>query len=49
MWKVVAEEVRTPTKEQIGIFKNGAFTNWYAAKKALAKITRASDSTNATQ
>ena len=49
LWKVLAEEVRTPTKEQIATFKNGAFTNWYAAKKALAKITRASDSTNATQ
>jgi parvulin-like peptidyl-prolyl isomerase len=49
LWKVVAEEVRPPTKEQLTTFKNGAFTNWYAAKKALVKITRASDSTNATQ
>ena len=48
LWKVAAEEVRTPTAEQIATFKSSAFTNWYAAKKALAKITR-DVSTAATQ
>ena len=49
LWKVVAEEVRSPTKEQLAIFKNSAFTNWYAAKKLLVKITRDTGSSSATQ
>ncbi len=48
LWKVVAEEVKTPTADQIATFKSSAFTNWYAAKKARAKITR-DVSTAATQ
>ena len=49
LWKVVAEETRTPTKDQITIFKNNGFTDWYTAKKALVKITRNSAITGATQ
>jgi parvulin-like peptidyl-prolyl isomerase len=49
LWKVIGEEVRTPTKDQIAIFKQSGFTNWYAAKKALAKITRNVSTTAATQ
>lgn len=49
LWKVIGEEVRTPTKDQITIFKQNGFTNWYAAKKALAKITRNVSTTSATQ
>ncbi|MES2210115.1 MAG: peptidylprolyl isomerase [Chloroflexota bacterium] len=49
LWKVVAEEMRTPTAEQIATFKNSAFTNWYSAKKAAANITRSTDSSAANQ
>ncbi|MBI3745734.1 MAG: peptidylprolyl isomerase [Chloroflexi bacterium] len=48
LWKVIGEEVRTPTKDQIATFKKSGFTNWYAAKKALAKITRSVSTTSAT-
>ena len=49
LWKVVGEEMRTPTAEQIATFKNSAFTNWYAAKKKDAKITRNTGTTSTTQ
>jgi len=49
LWKVIGEEVRPPTKDQIATFKQSGFTNWYAAKKALAKITRSVSTTSATQ
>jgi parvulin-like peptidyl-prolyl isomerase len=49
LWKVVAEETREPSKEQLAIFKNSAFTNWYAAKKLLVKITRNIASSGTTQ
>lgn len=49
LWKVLAEEMRSPTKEQIAIFKNSGFTNWYSAEKAKAKIERITGSSTATQ
>ncbi len=49
LWKVIAEEVREPTKAQIATFKNSAFTNWYTLKKAEATITRATDASSSTQ
>lgn len=49
LWKILGEELRPPTKDQIAIFKSNGFTNWYAAKKALVKITRSTISTTATQ
>jgi parvulin-like peptidyl-prolyl isomerase len=39
LYKVLAEEVREPTKEQIAIFEDSGFSDWYTAKKAEAKIT----------
>jgi parvulin-like peptidyl-prolyl isomerase len=35
---VLAEENRTPTTDQVNIFKNSGFTTWYTAKKAAANI-----------
>ena len=49
LWKVIGEETRSPTKDQITTFKNNGFTDWYTAKKALVKITRSSAITGATQ
>ncbi len=49
LWKVIGEEMRTPTAEQITTFKNSAFTNWYSLKKSEAKITRNTGSSTATQ
>ena len=49
LWRVVAEEMRSPTKEQITIFKNSAFTNWYSAAKAKAKIERITSASAATR
>ncbi|MEO8208152.1 MAG: peptidylprolyl isomerase [Chloroflexota bacterium] len=40
LWKVLAEETRTPTKEQIKGFQDNAFSDWYATKKAGVTITR---------
>ncbi len=40
LFKVVAEETRTPTKEQIAVFKDSGFTNWYTEKKSAAKIEK---------
>lgn len=49
LWKVLAEEQRTPTAEQIATFKSSGFTNWYSNKKKDAKITRNTGTTSATQ
>ncbi|MBI2763965.1 MAG: peptidylprolyl isomerase [Chloroflexi bacterium] len=49
LWKVVAEEMREPTAEQITSFKDTGFTNWYALKKAEAKITRNTGTSMTTQ
>jgi parvulin-like peptidyl-prolyl isomerase len=40
LFKVLGEEQREATKEQIAIFESSGFTNWYAVKKAAAHITR---------
>jgi len=40
LFKVLAEEQREATPEQLAIFKQSGFDNWYAAKKAAATITR---------
>lgn len=40
LFKVLAEEVRTPTEEQLTIFKQNGFSDWYAGKKAEADIVR---------
>ena len=49
LWKVVAEEMRDASKEQIAIFKNSAFNAWYTVKKAAAKIDRKIGSSAGTQ
>ena len=49
LWKVVGEEMRTPTAAQITTFKNSAFTNWYSLRKSEAKITRNTGTSTATQ
>lgn len=49
LWKVIGEEMRTPTAAQIATFKSSAFTNWYSLKKSEAKITRNTGTTSATQ
>ena len=45
LFKVVAEEEREPTKEQIAAFKTSGFSDWYEAKKAEATITRSGATT----
>jgi parvulin-like peptidyl-prolyl isomerase len=47
LWKVLAEQMMTPTKDQIATFKANAFNDWYTAKKAAASITRLADTTKA--
>lgn len=37
--KVLAEETRTPTEEQLKIFKDSGFSYWYTKKKEAANIT----------
>ncbi|MEO7665235.1 MAG: peptidylprolyl isomerase [Candidatus Limnocylindrales bacterium] len=49
IWKVVAEEKRDATKEQIAVFKSNGFSDWYSAKKAEAKITRSTSAATATE
>ncbi len=39
LWKVLAEEVREPTKEQIATYEANAFSDWYAERYAEADIT----------
>jgi len=36
---VLAEETRDPTKEQLKIFKDNGFSEWYTAQKGAATIT----------
>lgn len=38
LWKVIAEETRTPTEEQIEIFRTSGFDNWYSDQYAEANI-----------
>lgn len=40
LFKVLAEETRTPEGRQLGELKSSAFANWYDQKKAAAVITR---------
>jgi parvulin-like peptidyl-prolyl isomerase len=40
LFKVLAEETRPPSKEQIKIFEDSGFTDWYTLKKSAAKIER---------
>lgn len=49
LWKILGEEMRTPTKDQIATFESDGFNNWYAAKKAAVTITRDTVTTGATQ
>jgi hypothetical protein len=35
---ILAEETRTPTKEQLKIFKDSGFSTWYTKQKAAADI-----------
>jgi parvulin-like peptidyl-prolyl isomerase len=35
---ILGEETRTPTTDQLNIFKNSGFTTWYTAKKTAADI-----------
>jgi len=37
--RVLAEETRTPTDEQLKIFKDSGFSYWYTKQKEAAKIT----------
>jgi len=48
LFKVLAEETRPATPDQIQVFKNTGFENWYAAQKAKATITRITDSSTTT-
>ncbi len=48
LFKVLAEEQRVATPEQIAIFESSGFDNWYAAKKAAADITRSGSAASAT-
>jgi parvulin-like peptidyl-prolyl isomerase len=40
LFKVVAEETRTPSGDQAQTLKDSAFDNWYAAQKSTFKIER---------
>lgn len=35
---ILAEETRTPTQDQLNVFKNTGFTTWYTTKKGAADI-----------
>jgi parvulin-like peptidyl-prolyl isomerase len=48
LFKVLAEEQRAASPEQIAIFESSGFDNWYGAKKAAADITRNSSAATAT-
>jgi parvulin-like peptidyl-prolyl isomerase len=48
LFEVTAEATLPATPEQIKVFKDTGFTNWYSVKKAEATITRATDSTGGT-
>ena len=38
LWQVLAEEVRTPTADQIAIFESNGFENWYTARYEEADV-----------
>ena len=40
LFKVVAEETRTPEGRQLAQLTSTAFSKWYDAKKSAAAITR---------
>jgi parvulin-like peptidyl-prolyl isomerase len=40
LFKVLAEETRTPEGQQLDTIKSSAFSNWYTQKKDAATITR---------
>lgn len=40
LFKVLAEQMMTPTAEQLATLSSTGFSNWYAGQKAAAKITR---------
>jgi parvulin-like peptidyl-prolyl isomerase len=48
LFKVLAEETRTPDAKQIDMFKSSGFSNWYNAKKNAADIQRLVDTTSTT-
>jgi parvulin-like peptidyl-prolyl isomerase len=48
LFKVLAEETRPASPEQIAAFKESGFTNWYSLKKAEAKIDRSGSSSSVT-
>lgn len=48
LFKVLAEENRTPDAQQIDMFKSTGFSNWYNAKKNAADIQRIVDTTSST-
>jgi len=39
LYRVLGEETRQPTDEQLKIFKDSGFNNWYTRQKEAAKIT----------
>jgi PPIC-type PPIASE domain. len=48
LFKVLAEETRTPEGRQLDEIKASAFSNWYSQKKAATLITRDSSITGST-
>jgi parvulin-like peptidyl-prolyl isomerase len=40
LFKILGEELKTPTADQLAIFKQNGFSDWYAGKKAEADIVR---------
>jgi len=48
LFQVVAEATMPATPDQIKVFKDSGFTNWYSTKKAEAKIVRSTDSSGVT-
>ena len=40
LFKVLAEEVRTPDRRQLEVLRSTAFADWYKVKKAAAEIVR---------
>jgi parvulin-like peptidyl-prolyl isomerase len=48
LFQVIGEATMPATAEQIKVFKDTGFTNWYSVKKAEAKIVRSTDSTAVT-
>lgn len=48
LFQVIGEATMPATAEQIKVFKDTGFTNWYSVKKAEAKIVRSTDTTAVT-